>query len=244
MKIAVAQIKPAKGEIDSNIASHKKFIERAISQGTDMLVFPELSLTGYEPTLAKVLAILPDDHRFDDFQHISDTHQLTMGVGVPTLHSNGICISMLLFQPHQPRQVYSKKYLHADEEAFFVSGEGMPVLKVHDTTIALAICYEISVPEHAAFAYAQGAEIYLASVAKSVSGIDKALPRLSAIARQYGMTVLMSNCIGQADGEECTGKSSVWNHKGKLMAQLNDQQEGIIILDTNTRQCAMDTMTQ
>jgi len=55
------------------------------------------------------------------------------------------------------------------------------------------------------------------------------------IACKYSMTVLMSNCVGQSDGRECAGKTSVWNNKGALVGQLNDTNEGIVIADTETQ---------
>ena len=109
MKICVAQTRPLKGDIHSNLDQHKKLLDLAIANGADTVIFPELSLTGYEPKLAKVLATHQDDSRFDDLQTIADTRQITIGVGVPTKNHAGISISMVLFQPHQARQMYSKK---------------------------------------------------------------------------------------------------------------------------------------
>ena len=80
MKIAVAQTRPVKGDIKANIEHHKKMIGLAVSHGADMIIFPELSITGYEPDLAKELATNQDDSRFDDFQQISDNRQITVGV--------------------------------------------------------------------------------------------------------------------------------------------------------------------
>ncbi len=235
MKICIAQTRPFKGDIDKNIAYHKRLIDLAVSHDAGMIIFPELSLTGYEPALASELAMEPGDARFDDFQSIANARQITIGVGMPTKSDKGICISMLLFYPQKPRQVYSKKYLHPDEEAFFVSGQNITCLYIDENHIAPAICYEISVPVHAKKAIERGAKIYIASVAKSVNGIDKALSRLSEIARQYSITVLMANCIGACDGNICAGKSSVWNDKGLLLAQLSNIQEGILILDTESQ---------
>jgi len=47
---------------------------------------------------------------------------LTIGAGIPTRTEGGVLYHMMLFQPGKPRETYSKKYLHADEEPFFVSG--------------------------------------------------------------------------------------------------------------------------
>lgn len=236
MKICVAQTRPIKGDIQSNIENHKKLIDLAVSKGADTIIFPELSLMGYEPALSKELATHQADGRFDDFQKISDARQITIGVGVPTKSNADVCITMVIFQPHQARQTYSKKYLHPDEEEFFVSGQSSVSLIGDKTKIAPAICYELSVPEHAEHAFKSGAEVYIASVAKFVNGVEKALIRLSEIAHRYSMTVLMANCIGLADGQECAGHTSVWNNQGLLVGQLNDANEGVIIFDTDTQE--------
>lgn len=122
MKICVAQIKPISGAIDKNIAEHTKWINCAAQNGADAVFFPELSLTGYEPELARELATTQDDERLDSFQEISDTMKITIGVGLPTTGADGIWISMVIFQPGRARQTYSKQYLHSDELAYFVEG--------------------------------------------------------------------------------------------------------------------------
>jgi predicted amidohydrolase len=236
MKICAAQTRPIKGDIQANIDNHKKLIGLAVSDRADLVIFPELSLTGYEPALARELATDQGDSRFDDFQAISDTKQITIGVGVPTKSENGICICTLLFQPHQERRTYSKSHLHPDEEAFFVRGRSSPHLQVGQTTIALAICYEISVPEHLESALKFGPGIYVASVAKFVNGISKAIERLSSIARDCSMSVLMSNCVGFSDGNKCAGGTSVWDQGGSLIGQLNDSDEGMLVFDTETQE--------
>ncbi|WP_245652298.1 carbon-nitrogen hydrolase family protein [Rufibacter tibetensis] len=200
MKICVAQTRPVTGDIQRNIEAHKKLIDLAVLMKANTIIFPELSLTGYEPTLAKTLATHPEDSRFKDFQKTSDAHQLTIGVGVPIKHKAGTCISMVLFQPNQERKTYSKKYLHADEEPYFIPGQNVSDFLGDHHGIALAICYELSVPAHAENAFAKGANVYLASVAKFENGIDKATQRLSHIAQTYGMTVSMANSVGPADG--------------------------------------------
>jgi predicted amidohydrolase len=236
MKICVAQTRPIKGDIQTNIENHKKLINIAVSNGTDMIIFPELSITGYEPGLAKELATDQDDSRFDSFQQISNTRQITIGVGMPTKNNSGISISMILFQPGKARQTYSKKYLHPDEEEFFIPGQNFGCIPGNKPNIAIAICYELSVPEHTENAFKCGAEIYIASVAKTTEGVEKASRSLSGIAGKYSTTVLMSNCVGHCDNFESAGKTAIWNNKGLLAGQLNDSDEGILIVNTETEE--------
>ena len=236
MKICVAQTKSIKGDILANIDRHLKFINLAVSSGANLIVFPELSITGYEPELAKDLATTQDDRRFDIFQAIADQKQITIGIGAPTKHDQGICIGMVIFQPYQARQTYTKQYLHSDETPFFVNGSSNVELIIDNTKIALAICYEISISEHSASAFQRGAEVYITSVAKTADGIQKATHSLSNIASKYSMIVLMANCIGYCDNFESAGTTSIWNHQGLLLGQLNNTKEGILIVDTHTQE--------
>lgn len=229
MKICLAQTASIKGDIAANIFGHKRLIDKAVAQKADLIIFPELSLTGYEPKLAEGLAMNLNDTRLDPFQEISDAKNIIIGVGAPLKAEHGTYISLILFQPQQVRSSYSKQYLHEDEEPFFVCGPQASGVLNTEPLIALAICYEISIPEHAEGASQYGARIYIASVAKTVSGVEKANQRLSEIASEYGMTVLMSNCIGPCDGDTGGGKSAIWNEHGEMVEVLDDQEEGILI---------------
>ncbi|MFN8355169.1 MAG: carbon-nitrogen hydrolase family protein [Spirosomataceae bacterium] len=234
MKIGVAQYQSVQGEVAQNIKRHQQFIEVAATQGADLLVFPELSLTGYEPSLAKSLAITLDDKCLEVLQDLSNQYNMRIGVGVPTHEEAGICITLLILQPFQERRTYSKYYLHPDEEPFFVRGKAFPVMFVHQTAVAFAICYELLVPAHPQQANEHQAKVYVASVAKSAKGVEKAVVTLADTAQRYGMTVLMANGLGPSDDFVSAGNSAVWNSKGELLAQLNETNEGLLLIDTTT----------
>ncbi len=236
MKIGIAQLQPVKGDIAANINKHKKLTELASLLDADALFFSELSITGYEPELAKNLATSRDDSRFDIFQQISDDQKLVIGLGVPTNTIDGINISMLIFQPHNPRQTYSKQQIHSDELPYFTPGKGQTILMIKDKCIAPAICYESLQADHSANAFRLGAQIYIASVAKSQNGFEKALVHYPAVAKKFSMPVLMSNAIGYCDNFESVGKSSVWNKDGRLVEQLPKEGEGVLIFDTETEE--------
>jgi predicted amidohydrolase len=241
MKLCVAQTRPVKGDIAANIKRHVALLE--LARGADIILFPELSLTGYEPTLARKLSIEPDDSRLDDFQAISDSSAVVLGVGAPTRSASGTRITMFLFQPRKPRLTYSKRYLHPDEEPFFIAGQQTVTVRVDRAVIAPAICYELSVPEHSENAARNGASVYMASVAKTAKGLDAAIPTLAGIARRHSMTVLMANSVGECDACECAGRTSIWNNKGVLVGQLNDAGEGILTIDTDTEEVVGGTLS-
>lgn len=234
MKLCSAQIQPIKGDIENNIRKHISFINLAAVNGADLIFFPELSLTGYEPTLAKALATTQDDSRLDIFQEISDDKQIIICVGIPTQYNCDVCISMVIFQPQTQRQTYSKQTLHSDEYPYFVNGEKQVFISYKNHKIAPAICFESLQIGHAENATANGTKIYLASVAKSAKGVGKANLHYPQIAKNLNLTVLMANSVGPADDFESNGNSAVWNNEGTLLAQLNDKNEGILIFDTET----------
>lgn len=233
MKICAVQFKPVKGDIGANIDRHKKMIELAATHQPDLIVFPELSITGYEPELAKELATDKDDQRFAEFQHISDDKNLCICIGMPIRGCDGISIGMIIFQPQAPRGIYCKQYLHSDELPYFIHGTNQLYLGDQEK-IALSICYELSVPEHSINAARNGADIYLSSVAKTTNGVAKAVHSLAAISKQFSIMAIMSNCIGHCDNFDCGGKTSAWNKRGELIAQLDNLHEGVLIADTKT----------
>ncbi|MES2797219.1 MAG: carbon-nitrogen hydrolase family protein [Bacteroidota bacterium] len=236
MKISIAQIRPIKGNVSANIEAHKNFIDFALTSNAEAIFFPELSLTGYEPELANELATNQNDNRLDTFQQISDNHKIIIGLGLPTKIESKIRISMIIFEPNKPRQTYSKQQLHSDELPYFENGFAQVVINKDDKKIAPAICYESLQPTHAENALKLGADIYLASVAKSENGIKKAFKHYPTVAKQYAMPVLMANCVGFCDNFLSGGQSSVWTKKGNLVGQLDDKTEGILIFDSETEE--------
>jgi predicted amidohydrolase len=235
MKVAIVQTEPIKGNIEKNVENHIQWIKEAIQHKADMIVFPELSLTGYEPDLAAELATNENDSRLNELQILSDRNGITIGVGLPTRKEEHVFVSMIIFQPNQERITYSKQYLYHTETSIFTAGTNPLVLNLDTEVISPAICYEASNKAHCEYAYQQKATMYLASVLSSIGGIDDELKKLSGIAKNYNMVTCMANYVGKSGGYECAGKSSVWNEKGELMEQLGDKTEGMIIFDTVTR---------
>jgi len=242
MKICVAQTRSEKGDIQQNLNNHKAWIEIAVSEQADLITFPELSLTGYEPTLANELATDQNDTRLDFLQHTSDQNNIAISVGLPTKSKSAIFISMVIFLPNHTRQTYSKQMLHTDELPYFSPGDQQVLLTIKGSRIALAICYESLREEHSKLTNTLGANVYLASVAKSLRGIKKASIHYPRIAAQYSMPVLMANSVGACDRFESVGGSAVWNSKGKLVGQLDDRNEGLLIYDIETEQLTKRTI--
>ena len=241
MRVAIAQIEAIKGNVEENIENHLKWIKQAIQNNADMLVFPELSVTGYEPDLAENLATNQDDTRLDEIQNLSDRNGITIGVGLPTKDESDVFVSMIIFQPNKERITYSKQYLYPPEEPIFKAGKNPLVLNFETEVVSPAICYEISNKAHCEFAKRNNATIYIASVLSSINGIDADMKKLSDIAKHNDLVTFMANYVGESGGYKCAGKSSVWDTTGKLIGQLDSETEGILIYDTETKEIVKKT---
>lgn len=234
MKICISQIKSDKGKVQENILNHLRIVERAIKLNSDLIIFPELSITNYEPDLAKELSTDIGNRIFNPFQELSDNNKITIGIGMPTKSTDGINISMLIFQPNKKRVSYSKQMLHSDELPYFACGNEQIILNIKGKKIAIGICYETLQREHFLNSNNKGTDIYIASVAKPKGGIEKAYKHFPKIAREFNTPILMSNCVGYCDNFMSIGQSAVWNKNGDLVEQLDNENNGILIYDTET----------
>lgn len=234
MKIALAQIQPIAGSIATNMATHLQFIERAAKEKVKLIVFPELSLTGYEPRLAKTHTVLTSDGYLQFFRDACEKHHITIAVGAPVQADEGIAIGMLIFQRKPGLEIYEKQLLHPDEELYFTPGKKQLIFDVKKNKIAPAICYESLQPKHAAQAKALGAEMYMVSAAKTGGGMIMAEDHYAEIAKTYQIPVLVCNSIGFCDDFMSEGLSAVWDKNGKKIAQLSTDTAGLLIYDSET----------
>ncbi len=232
MKIALAQIQSEPGNIPVNISKHLKFIKEAAKKGAGLIVFPELSLTNYEPGLATELAFSKNDDRLNIFKEYSNKHSIFIAVGVPLRIAKDLYIGMVIFKPDDQIQYYYKQFLHEDELSFFTPKISIPILEIQQLKICLAICYELSVEEHAENIKEYNADIYLAGVAKDKKGMSRACDRLRAIASAFKIPVMIVNCLGKTDAMKSTGigKSAYFDENGDLKASL-EQEETLLIIN-------------
>lgn len=235
MKLVAAQMRSIAGDVEGNLQRHIQFIELAASHGAAAVFFPELSLSGYEPSMAERLAMTPGDARLEVLQTLSDRYRLLIAVGAPFRGHRGTEIGMFVFRCGEAPVVYSKQILHADELPFFSPGTKSEVFPLGGEVIAPAICYESLQDAHVHAARASGATVYLASVAKSARGVEIAYRHYPAVAREHGLTVMMANGVGPADDFVMPGRSAVWRDDGALVRSADTEAEAVVVYDLATR---------
>lgn len=212
LRIAAAQSVSAAGDVDINIARHLRMMAVAAEHGVQLLVFPELSLSGYEIGLARNLAVHADDALFAPLRAQAQRCGMTVVVGAPILAEQGgaMFIAALALQPDGAMQVYRKRYLHAGEQDIFQAGTEDLTVAAAGTRVALAICADIVQPQHAARAARSLAQVYAAGVLIGASAYAAEAGMLRHYARDHQMIVLMANHGGPTGGWLPAGRSAIW----------------------------------
>ena len=231
LDICAAQFCSASGDLNANIGRHFQLMELAAKHGVDFLLFPELSLTGYELSLAQELAQAPDAEILQPLRELARHLAMTTVVGLPLRQpgSDAIMIGALVFAADGSQAIYTKQHLHSGEEAVFTPGDGGALLGVGSEHVALSICADFTYPSHAHAAALKGAGVYATSVLISENGYARDSELLQSYAKEHSMGVLMANHGGPSGGWACAGRSAFWSPGEDLVASATGTGDCLVI---------------
>jgi predicted amidohydrolase len=211
MKIALAQAPSVPGDIEANIALHLRFCAAAKARGAGAIFFPELSLTGYVPSLARKLQITADDSRLNVFEKFAKEQQMHICVGAPIVGDEKPQIAALTFNRYTEQHLKTKYFLHKSEEAYFEAGNKGGEIAA-GLLIFPTICYESMVPSMMNYAVAIGIDVYIGCMAKDEAGMEKAIAYFSEKAKEVKLSIGIVNAVGAAEGFSCSGGSRGWSN--------------------------------
>ncbi len=231
LDICAAQYCSVAGDLDANIDRHVQFMRRAAEEGVEFLLFPELSLTGYEPSLARELAQPPDAALLQPLRQLAMESGLTTVVGLPLRQpgSEAILIGALVFAADGSQATYTKQHLHPGEEEVFSAGSGGALLNIRSEHIALSVCADFTHARHALAAAQAGAGVYATSVLISDNGYTRDSGLLQGYAIEHSLGVLMANHGGPSGGWACAGRSAFWAPDGKLVVSAAGTGDCLVI---------------
>ena len=232
--IAAAQSPSIAGDIEANLAIHVRFIEAAHAEGVELLLFPELSLCGYELPLLRDCLLTPDDARLAPLRNATMATGMRIIAGAPLADDRDAlpCIAAFSFLPDGTATVYRKQYLHAGGELHARPGPmGAHCQQLNGQRYAQAICADATHYQHAADAAADGATIYLAGVLISEAGYANDAAKLQRYASDFGMGVLMANHAAPSGGYAVAGRSAWWSPGGVLVAEVAGPGSALLVVD-------------
>ncbi|NUS11627.1 MAG: carbon-nitrogen hydrolase family protein [Streptomyces sp.] len=220
LSIAVAQPRCVAHDVAANAVAHAEAVRAARAR---VVVFPEMSLTGYELDAAPVP---PDDGRLAPLvAACAETGTLALaGAPVPGPH-----IGVLAVDGGGARVAYGKVCLHHTEAVHFGPGEPA-VIDVDGWRLGLAVCRDTGVPEHAARTAALGIDGYVAGVVHSDEETGLHGERARRVAADHGVWVATAAFAGPTGGgfTRTSGRSGIWSAAGELIAEAGVAPDDVV----------------
>ncbi len=237
LSIALAQVNFLVGDVGGNAQRVLDLAEQARRDGADLLLCPELALSGYPPE--DLLFHRGFRHQVHAaLQRVGEAARgLGIIVGYPEYSGDEIFNSAALFedgamQAHH-RKACLPNYRVFDEKRYFAAGAQPTVVSFHGYRLGLLICEDIWEPEPAQLAKSQGAEILLV-VNASPYELRKQQAR-EAVVRQrvldVGLPVVSVNLFGGQDELVFDGHSFVMDAAGKVVMRAPAFEEGLYRID-------------
>lgn len=212
--IAAAQPPCTPYDVVANAVAHAAVVRDARAR---VVVFPELSLTGYELDAA---AIAADDDRLAPIVDACSATGAVALVGAPTADADGEHISVLAVDGDGARVAYRKMWLSDTEAERFAPGPAPCMLEVDGWRLGLAVCKDTGVADHADATAALGMDVYVAGVLDSADDASMQEERARRVIDRHGVWVVVASFAGSTGGgyERAAAQSRIWAPDGQLMA--------------------------
>jgi NAD+ synthase (glutamine-hydrolysing) len=251
IKIALAQIATHLGDVSSNLPKHLKLIERAISENAQLIVFPELSLTGYclqdlVPTV--VHSASESDPIFKPLLDASHKIDIVVGfVDEDTRHRFFIASAYLSGGKviHIHHKAYLPTYGLFDEGRFFDWGDSIRAFDTQFGRAGILICEDFWHASPPYLIWLDGADLLILTSASPGRGLGKQ-PTLDsarwvedinrAYASLFTTFVVHSNRVGFEDGLNFWGGSTIYDPNGELVAKAPYFEETLLVAEIDLNQ--------
>jgi NAD+ synthase (glutamine-hydrolysing) len=251
LTLALAQINTRLGNVEANLERHLALAQEARSSGADLLVFPELSLTGYVlQDLATTVAHRPspDDPVFHRLLEASHDLDLVVGfVDEDTRHRFFISAAYLAMGEvvHVHHKAYLPTYGLFDEGRFFALGDSVRAFDTRFGRLGMLICEDFWHASPPYLLWLDGADLMLFTSASPGRGLSNE-PQLEsarwvehinrAYASLFTCFVAHANRVGYEDGLNFWGGSTVFDPNGDLIASGPYHQEALTFAEVDLNQ--------
>ena len=245
MKVALAQTAPRLGDLQYNLKLHQNIAAKAKKENVDLLIFPELSLTGYTlKDLAQDIAIDPHKNAaFENLKALSEGMSLVFGFveeGEDGLIYNSSAFLSQGQTLHIHRKVYLPTYGMFEEGKFFAQGKNFRTFSTPFGKAGMMICYDFLHYGASYLLFAGGSGINIITSAAPGRGVtdDQSFATSSmwelmgkTISRFSSTFVFYCNRVGLEDGKVFAGGSFIYNPGGHLIAQASYVDEDFLVAD-------------
>jgi predicted amidohydrolase len=245
LRIALAQVEPILGDLAANVRMHLRWIKEARRRGADLVVFPELSLTGYllQDLVAEVAVRLDSPEPLRPLLAMSRRLGLVFGLVEETeghrYHNSAVFLEGGRIR-HVHRKVYLPTYGMFDEGRDFAAGDSLQAFPTRLGRMGMLICEDVWHPSTALVLAQDGADYLLVLSAGPTEGIDRRggltsqttwKDLVKVTSQLQTLFVAYVNRVGFEDGINFSGGSSVVDPFGRTIAQAKILEEDLVVCD-------------
>lgn len=234
VKVGLAQIYPKLGDIAHNLGVHLDYAGQARADGVDLLVFPELSMTGYQvQDLAPEVALRADgdDPAFAELLAASADLDIVVGFAHKDLRNRFYIANAYLARGelvHLHHKLYLPTYAMFDESRYFAQGNSVRAFDTRFGRLGMLICEDFWHVSPPYLLWLDGADILIlnsSSPSRGLNDSDRLMGTrwVEHVNQAYGSMftayILHCNRVGYEDGKNFWGGSSVVDPEGEFMTR-------------------------
>ncbi len=250
IKIGLVQMHCEKGAIDENLSSIRAYLQAGMSQGVDIMCFPEMSITGYVNPLRCPEAVLhlegPEGARL---VNMTKDLPITAIAGLIEENPNGKpFITQIIAHSGKVVGVYRKQTIAEDEVNWFAPGSACVVFHHPKVVFGLSICADIDTPELFTKQAKLGAQIIFEATAPGLYGSQATRNWLSGYlwwhmachhklghyAQDNGIYIAVATQAGRTIDEDFPGGGYVFGPDGTCLSTTSDWSEGVLYVTLPT----------
>jgi NAD+ synthase (glutamine-hydrolysing) len=240
MRLALAQMNTVVGDLDGNRERIVARLEEAREAGAELVLFPELAVTGYPP---EDLLLRPGFLRaaaktLDSIA--AETKGIAALVGAPHLDRDlfnacAVCVD------GEVKAMYRKQFLPNygvfDEDRYFQAGRELVLLRCGETLVGPTVCEDIWQPGPPATDLALAGAHIVANISASPFHLGKGVEReemLATRARDNSCWIAFVNAVGAQDELIFDGHSLVLDEQGRIVARGPAFEEALLVVDVDS----------
>lgn len=219
--VRAIQRRPELGNVEYNVRLAKTAIEEAEADGVDLLVLPELFLSGYHIDDRDIEAIVGSAADAVD-RLATVTAETTVVIGTPVARDGGYRNSAAVIDEGEVIGTYHKTHLYDDEESVFEPGRSLPVFETTAGNLGVQVCYDVEFPEVSRQLTLAGAEVLVTPLANMRPFQHDQQIYGAARAKENIRPHVVCNRVGEEQGVEFFGASAIYDERGQPVVSAGE----------------------
>jgi predicted amidohydrolase len=239
MKVAAAQISCSLGDSKANLLTVREFSRQARDAGVELVVFPEMTDTGYSMSIIQAHANSWSSGFVPGLQEIAANLSIAIVCGVSERDGTSVYNSLVFVdQLGQIAAKYRKTHLYAvppvEEQQCFASGDTFASFALGGLRFGFSICYDLRFPEmYRKLVVEQDVSAFIVSSAWPFPRIEHFRTLVLARAIENQSYVIVSNRVGKDEDLWFCGSSAIIDPRGVVIASASADREELIQADVS-----------